>query len=238
MKNQLRENLKQVKHFQNHPQMRPFIGDDYGKTYKKLLIVAESHYISDCDENSNPRDINEYENTFMNWYDLKESDLKDYDVKWTHTSNIISKSNLINDNNPSCHKIFSNIHSALQSSRLNNLKENERMFNHIAYMNFFQRPAKDRDTINPSNKDIKIANDTLFEVVEILKPDFIFIVSSKAWNNIDTDKFKNYKFGHSSHPNSKWWNRQCKSYTNLYKKDKLTGRESFVDFVAYHEIFK
>ena len=138
MKIQLRENLKQIKHYQNHPQMRPFIGEDYGKIYKKLLIVAESHYISDSDENSNLRDPQEYENTIKNWYDLKESDLKKYDIEWTHTSNIITYSNLINDNNPSCHKIFSNINSAIQNNSLTKLGKNERMFNHIVYMNFFQ----------------------------------------------------------------------------------------------------
>lgn len=238
MKNQLRENLKQVKHYQNHPQMRPFIGDNYGETYKKLLIVAESHYISNCDENSIPRDSDEYSNTLKNWYDIKMTDLKDYDIKWTNTSNIIYYSNLIDDKNPQCHKIHSNINSVLKGSKISKQNSDDKLFKHIAFMNFFQKPARDRDSINPINKDIEIANETLFEVAEILKPDFIFIVSSKAYDYLDKGKFKNYTIGHSSHPNSPSWNKKCKKYTNVNKRDELSGRESFADFVTFHEIFK
>jgi hypothetical protein len=237
----IKEKLLQIKHYQKHPQMIPFIGDDYGKKYKKLLVVAESHYISNCDENSKPRDPQEYENTIKNWYDLNCKQLKFYDIESTNTSELIYKTNLINDNdnNHIIHKLYSTINGAIQDNPLTKLNEGEKLFKHIAFMNFYQRPADtDGGSVIPIDEDNKFANDNLYEVVQILKPDCITILSSLVCDNLETEKFSKYSIGYSCHPVSPWWNIECSKYTNVLNKEKLTGRESFVDFVTYHEIFK
>jgi len=235
----IKNQLENIKHYKNHPQMIPFIGDNYGETYKKLLIVAESHYISDKDEHSILRDSKEYENTIKNWYNLNWKQLKVYDIESTNTTEIISKTNLVNDNNPSPHIAYSNINSAIQDNPLTKLKNGKKLFKHIAFMNFYQRPADtDGGSVMPIDEDNKFANNNLFEVIQILKPDFITILSSLVCNNLETEKFSNYIIGCSCHPISRWWNRRCSKYTNVFNKEKLNGKESFADFVVFHEIFK
>ena len=54
--------FQEIKHYQNHPQMMPFVGKDYGK-FKKLLILAESHYLEDVDR--------EYD-IAKDWYTLND----------------------------------------------------------------------------------------------------------------------------------------------------------------------
>jgi hypothetical protein len=39
--------LLAIPHYQKHPQMRPFVGKKFGNK-KKLLIIAESHFLDDC----------------------------------------------------------------------------------------------------------------------------------------------------------------------------------------------
>jgi hypothetical protein len=109
----------------------------------------------------------------------------------------------------------------------------------IAFMNFFQRPAfESGESISYNNEDVKIANETLNGVVDIIKADYLFFLSSKAWKSFDKELLKEKVVGHSCHPTCQWWNMESKTYTKPNRKERITGKESFQYFVRKNKIFK
>lgn len=224
---QFDEKLLKVEHFTNHPQMIPFVGSSYFINNPRLLIIAESHYVKDLSDD-----------LITNWYKIKSGVLNKDQRGWTSTSDIVNGSKMKNKYPEKGHTIFKNIEDAIIATGLKP-DYNDNMLKFISYMNFFQRPATKRgESINASDHDKKIANQTVSKVIEILEPDFIFFVSSKAWSAFEKNLFKKPIVGHSCHPTCNWWNRKSKSYTNPFKKKSVTGKESFMDFIIKNEIFK
>ena len=61
----------------------------------------------------------------------------------------------------------------------------EHIFSTIAFMNFFQRPAgKEGESIIPNEdgSDLEIAHSTLYNVTQVIKPDYIFFCTKKGFN--------------------------------------------------------
>ena len=56
------EQLQTLVHYQNYPEMLPFIGTNYDSHEKKLLIIGESHYL--------PKDTLV---DVMKWYEMDSS---------------------------------------------------------------------------------------------------------------------------------------------------------------------
>jgi hypothetical protein len=228
--NKFDQELKSIKHFQNHPQMIPFIGNQWGKKHKKILIVAESHYIEN-------RNIDVYREIVNNWYDTHYSKLSENDKIWTSTADIIDNSKYLEGGESNGHRIYLHLDKALIESGLDRIN-NEKMFQYVSFMNFFQRPAdSESESIIVNQKDQQIANETLKEVINVIKPEFVFFVSSNAWEFYDKSIFDKTKTGHSCHPISKWWNRKASCYTDVNNLGKLTGKESFVNFIKKNQVF-
>jgi hypothetical protein len=108
-------------------------------------------------------------------------------------------------------------------------------------MNFFQRPAeKTGASINQQKVDIDISNETVSQVINVLKPDFLFFVSSKAWDCFNKDWHKELiasnRVGHSCHPASPNWNMPSMKYS-IDKVTPLTGKQAFMQFISQNEIF-
>ncbi len=214
-------------HYSSHPQMIPFVGQFWNIMPKKLLVLGESHYL--------PKDSDK--NIIENWYSINDSNLSALEKCYTNTAEMINEAGHFQKYKYKGHGIWKNIELAILESGFRP-SDTSNMFKYISFMNFFQRPAMiNGESIIPNEQDLIMANKTLDYVISILKPDFIFFTTSKSWYRFNKDLFDINFVGHSSHPTSKWWNRKCKSYTNLYLRDNLTGKESFVDFIKYNGIF-
>ena len=217
-------------HYENHYQMKPFIGK-YWNDSKKMLVIGESHYLPpDLDKNL----INDL---IMNWYEIsidyeyiendgkKEIGIKLYQM--TDTASVVDNQSL---------GIFKNIDKAIRETGFNPI---EGVFCYIAYMNFYQRPAENRKSINPSPYDVKMANETLKFVIDIIKPNYLFFVSSKSWSDYDKKIFNEQNVGHSAHPSRNWcYNMESPDFSKYFSKEIVTAKESFMDFIKYHKIFE
>jgi len=226
----------EIEHFKKHSQIMPFVGKSWGKT-GKLLVIGESHYLDDNDENASKRK-NKW--IWKNWYDITSEDLTETQLGWTSTAKMINEA-ITKDEYHLGWGIWRNIKNAILKTGFNpDANNTSKILRFIAFMNFFQRPALETgETISHDEKDIRIANETLNEVVGIIKPDYLFFVSSKAWEEFDNEVLLNEKvIGHSCHPTSPWWNIESAKYTKPNRKEKIKGEESFQYFVKKNKIFE
>lgn len=226
--------LLRISHYKQHPQMIPFVGKDWDKT-RKILVIGESHYLDDNDDETTKRGNR---NIWENWYKISSKKLTDTQLSWTSTALLINEAIETNHFYPGW-GIWKNIKDAIIESGFNpNAENTSKALCYIAYMNFFQRPAlKSGESITSDENDIKIANNTLSNVVDIIKANYIFFVSSKAWESFNKELFNDKEIGHSCHPTSKWWNMESKKYTKPKGREKITGKESFKYFIKNNIIF-
>ena len=102
------------------------------------------------------------------------------------------------------------------------------MFQYIAFMNFFQQPAeRTGKSIKVTERDREVANSTLRDVMRVIEPDFLFFVSSRAWQYYAKDLLQRDRVGHSCHPTSSWWNRKSGKYTRPQGVKTISGKDSF-----------
>lgn len=225
------ENLKtSLDHFRNYPQMLPYIGNKWGEN-KKILFLAESHFIPGVDINAIYPEI-EFE---KNWYTLNESYfnghvyLKDY----INTRRVIEQSDDVKNNNYSTSLIvYYNIKSELKTY-LNGLKNEELVFPYFSIYNYFQRPSFiEGDTIQNTPEDDQVAFETLKVVANNINPEAIIFVSRKAFDSFNNirrqtkdETFNNSRIERVPHAGSAWWNKVSDVYGGK------TGREHFIDVI-------
>jgi hypothetical protein len=203
--------FKEIEHFAQHPHALPFVGKDYGKG-QKILILGESHYL---DPESNPETIN-------NWYSLSSNDLNEENLIWTNTSLIVNNTNFKSKG----HLIYKNVHYSLINCGVAG------GLSSISYMNFFQRPADSTgNSISVNQNDTIMANNVLKQVLDILSPDYLYFVSSKSYNHFDKGLFPTHKTGHGPHPACPWWNKKSANFTKPDNVPAITGKESFQYFI-------
>ena len=158
------ELIKQVSHYQNIYQLMPFIGKEWGNQKKKILLVAESHYLP-------PK--SQIKNTAVTWYSLDASILSPTENKYLNTRLVIKQ--FVENKSSRAYTIFRNLKSVL------NLSDSLEDF---AYCNYFQRPAeKTGDSINVHEIDESIAYKTLVSIATITQPDAIIFCSKKAYRS-------------------------------------------------------
>jgi len=232
--------LLEHNHYKNHPQMLPFVGNNYG-VLKKLLIVGESHYLHN--KNSELTDI--FSDIIKNWYSISQ----DYILTKVNEKigkDIVSCTNTranLNAFITACrtlpaYTIYKNVSDVAKQNTFFKINKDE-PFTYMAFMNFFQRPAElTGEKLIPNKTDVEIAINVFFHVLNIIRPDNIFIVSSNAWHFLNSSKFDNVIIGHSCHPGCSYWNRKVKGYTKYPPKIKVTGKESFNDFLIENKIFE
>jgi hypothetical protein len=165
------------------------------------------------------------------WYFLKKEKLNEDQVNNTSSENIIN--NGLNGNFGK-NRIFSEINNAIKDV------DYELDITYFAFMNFYQRPAIEKHEIF-DKKDDSVANKTINEVIKILIPDYVFFLSSTAWDrlNIEYDNkilmniFDNKKIGHSCHPTNNWWTRESNANSIFIgsENEKNTGKMAFKKFL-------
>jgi hypothetical protein len=212
--------LDMIKHYQNYPEMRPWIGCNYAQARIKLLLVGESHYL----------EINStYHHDPIAWYEGMTISDKD-DWGWVKTRNIIL--NGIKTNWKSHSKaIYKNTEKALFESNFFD-KKPVTAYTDVGFMNFFQRPAEvSGKSIKVSEIDAMISNNVFQDVVSVISPDIVIFTSSLAFNcakggnSLSFLQDKKIKYIRTPHPGMPWWNRVSKAYKNK------TGRDHFIHFV-------
>jgi hypothetical protein len=215
------EILKENSHLKIHQEMLPYIGPNYDK--HKILLISESHYV--------PKGLNILNDD--EWYNPKDiKALTDSIEDNTHTRYIAEKIYV-----GKTHPLFTNINSALKKS---NLKTE---FNHVAWYNFYQKPAGTHNTINANEKDDLVAIDVFNKITNTITPSVIIFLSVKSFNLMypkltyskESESYfltekPNIKVDYVAHPNSAWWNRQSKRYGNSINSTR-TGHDKFIDLI-------
>jgi hypothetical protein len=158
--------LAELERFNKMPQMIPWVGENYGINYKKLLLIGESHYLSYASK---------IQLDAEKWYSSISKDLHDTEIAMTFTRKVLSE-------NFKQNSIWRNTAGKFKKvyPEINQKKEN--IFVNFAFYNYFQRPAEEQGkSINVLDKDKEEANKTFLHVIDVLEPDIIIFTSSKAW---------------------------------------------------------
>jgi ribosome-associated toxin RatA of RatAB toxin-antitoxin module len=159
--------FKTIPHYRNYPQMIPWVGKEYGlNRNKRILVVGESHYLPEKSV------IHMKSRT---WYSSNEEKLNEDEKEWTFTVGIISGQFYEHRS----HWIFKNIEEAIRDTGFNP-KMNEHMFRHIAYYNYFQRPAIEGLSLVPDDIDLRNSAEVFWSIIRIIKPGYICFVSKLA----------------------------------------------------------
>ncbi|WP_375749996.1 hypothetical protein [Vibrio sp. HN007] len=228
---ELLELLALYSHFKKYPRLTPWVGSKY-PSGKKILIIGESHYL--------PEGVT-YHHDIERWYAGNEEDLKNdvqssciheddklNGIKYISTSGILRarSTDMPKEKRKKFsakgHAIYRNIFSSLNSVCFQ--KDNYLdTIDHVAYYNYFQRPAeKTGGSINVTKMDKEVAEATLKYLLQSLKPDLVVVVSKKVGKAIKPH-LSEHKHIVTAHPASVWWNRKTKKGT--------TGKSSFCQFL-------
>jgi len=221
---------------EQYPEMKSFVGRNYvSNGHKKLLIVGESHYLPD------------YSTVHLDaskWY-CGDSSLLDSDEKyWINTARLIEWSThefFIKDG----WAMFHQIHNVLKESGLKSKSlsgHNEFIFDEVAYMNYFKRPANKgnslKEIFNPVDQEI--AYQVFCDTVIKLKPDLLIIASRFVNEKVEEEKVWKFlekmdcPYCHTPHPTSAWWNR----HLNWKSFEGRTGKEQFIHFLVTHNFLR
>jgi hypothetical protein len=207
--------LQEIDHYKSYPNMKPFIGEQYeAPNHRKLLLIGESFYF--------PKSTSIHLNADT-WYSGKQSDLtKEASSEqesplmfWINCRGLLQCSWKAPG-----HKIYSELNNRLKEVLPTS---DQRAVSNIAYMNAFQRPAIEKDSIKNSIKDIdiEVAIKTINDVLKIIKPEIVIFVSKFSWDTLKSkltyDKSKT-ELHFVCHPatGGLWWNK--KNYKNGKQK--------------------
>ncbi|KXS53750.1 MAG: Uncharacterized protein AWU57_1868 [Marinobacter sp. T13-3] len=201
------DQLDTIEIYKRYPLLKPFVGSDYGHNGPRILLIAESHYLPP--ESTVHRDP-------ASWYEGHEDVLTPEEQKWMRTRRILNKP--LKGWKAKGHTIYRNIESALLKA---GLPANDSVFRQIAFMNAFQRPAKTGDTIKQKKQDVEVAVETINQVIDVLQPDHIVFVSTKAKRTVG--KYISQGSVGVHHPACAWWNR---------KQNGLNSKQRFINHIS------
>lgn len=223
--------LANLNHYINYPRLIPWVGSKY-LSGKRVLVIAESHYL--------PEGVT-YHHDVERWYSGNEQSLiqhiaenctieseKKNGINYINTSGIlrVRSNDMLSEKrrkfSSKGHAIYRNIFSTLNSSAFNYTNYLDAI-DHVAYYNYFQRPAElSGDSIKVTSQDKVIAESTLKHVIETLNPELILVVSSKV-GKVIKPLLSDYNHVITAHPASPWWNRATKK--------GVTGKQCFSEFL-------
>lgn len=218
--------LKEELHFKIHEEMLPYIGPKYLEN--KILLISESHFVP-----INTRIPNDEE-----WYNPKDLNILLNEIEYNSFTREIIEKFFDGKNKP--HRLFLNLDSALKKSNLSLGLE------YVAWYNYFQKPAFNKDSINATETDYKIAEKVFEKIIKTIEPNIIIITSVKSFENIfsnlkwdETQRVYFYKSFKSKiefvcHPNSIWWYRKSKKYYDKIKNENRSGLQKFIDTINYN----
>ncbi len=206
-------------HLQHFPCMQPWIGSRYrDPRYKRLLVVGESHYLAN--ESTIHHDPDR-------WYRSSQDDLSEKKIAWASTVGNVTGEWY------RAHTIY----RAIQDETARILRESGVTpdafpLNHVAYCNYFLRPAPVAGGSmegNVAGRDAEVAEQVLRWFVRCHRPELLIFTSRFAGRCAES-AVRGYRIPYVStpHPGSRWWNTVSRSYGNR------RGRDLFSDFLGGH----
>ena len=203
-------------HLQRFPCMRPWIGSRYrDRLHPRLLVIGESHYLPD--QSTIHRDP-------ARWYRSSQDDLSEEEVRWANTAGNITGRWFRG------HTIYREIRNAIaRILQEGGVTPDDFPLNHLAYCNYFLRPAPQAGGSmegNEDRQDVAVAEQVLCWFILRHRPQLVILTSRFAGRYAE-DIVRGYGLPCLStpHPGSRWWNTAARSYGNL------TGRDLFHRFL-------
>jgi hypothetical protein len=94
-------------------------------------------------------------------------------------------------------------------------------------------------SIKPTELDVKVAHDTMFELIQVLQPNLVLFVSKKAYKTAKSSGLFDIVSSHHNftpHPCSPHWNRSAKNYGKLFNKNlgPMSGKQRFIEIINHH----
>ena len=206
-------------HLRRFPCMQPWIGSRYrDPRHKRLLVVGESHYLPN--ESTIHHDPDR-------WYRSSQDDLSEKEIAWASTVGNITGEWY------RAHTIY----RAIQDETARILRESGVTpdafpLNHVAYCNYFLRPAPVAGGSmegNVAGRDAEVAEQVLRWFVRCHRPELLIFTSRFAGRCAESG-VRGYRIPYVStpHPGSRWWNTVSRSYGNRRAGDL------FSDFLRDH----
>jgi hypothetical protein len=204
-----------IQFFERYPMMAPYVGKDFHHASSPaILMIGESFYLNEDTAHRRSPEA---------WYSGSSANLTDYEITYIHNHNLIVNSRAGNFK-VRAHSIFKN--PFLEINRCGPVyADYKRVADHIAFHNFFLRPAVDGDSLvnELSSMDLQLANEVFLAVCEQLKPTVLVFVSVLAFNCCKVKPA--IPMIVTPHPGCRWWNQKAAKYGNR------NGREVLGDFI-------
>ena len=206
-------------HLRRFPCMRPWIGSRYrDERHKRLLVIGESHYLPP--ESTIHHDPDR-------WYRSSQADLSEEEVRWASTiGNITGRWTR-------AHRIYRAIQDEISRIlREHGITPDPFPLNHIAYCNYFLRPAPTAGGSmegNECQQDLDAAQKVLRWFILNHCPE-LAIVTSRFAGRLGANALRESGVPcvTAPHPGTRWWNTVSRSYGNV------RGRDLFCTFLRNH----
>ena len=191
-------------HLRRFPCMQPWIGSRYlDERHKRLLVIGESHYLP-------PESTIHHDPA--RWYRSIQDDLSDEEVRWASTiGNITGRWYR-------AHRIYRAIQDEIARDPAGKRRSQPDAFplNHIAYCNYFLRPAPTAGGSmqgNECEQDLDVAEEVLRWFILSHHPELV-IVTSRFAGRCAEDALRESRIPHvrTPHPGTRWWNTATRSY--------------------------
>lgn len=203
-------------HLRRFPCMQPWIGSRYRDPHhKRLLVVGESHYLPPASTIHHDPD---------RWYRGSQADLSEEEVRWA------SSVGNITGHWTRAHRIYRAVQEEIaRALRESGVTPDAFPLNHIAYCNYFLRPAPVAGGSmqgNECRQDLEAAEEVLGWFLLSHRPD-LAIVTSRFAGRFAEGVFRRYGIPCTStpHPSAPSWNTPSRSCGNA------RGRELFFSFL-------
>lgn len=214
-------------HLRRFPCMSPWLGNRYQDGhYKRLLVMGESHYLPEGSTIHHDPRI---------WYGSRQEELSDQERDWVDVACNLTIKERERDKKYKAGRIYVEISKVVKKILTENnvsLDEKEFPLDHVAYFNYFQRPARGK-SIKPylDQQDREVAKDVLRWFIECYKPELVVTASRFAGGYArGIVEECNLPFESAPQPISPAWNTPFYEY----RDHRVTGKELFHNFLNDH----
>ena len=200
-------------HLQRFPCMQPWIGSRYrDHRHKRLLVAGESHFLPN--ESTIHHDPERC-------YRSSQHELSEEEVRWVSTSGNITGRWY------RAHRIYREIQGEVaRTLQESGLTPDRFPLHHIAYCNYFLRPAPVAGGSMEGNvapQDVAVAEQVLRWFIVSHRPQLVIVTSRFAGRYAEEMvPGCGIAFVSTPHPGSRWWNTPSRSYGNLRGRDMFS----------------
>lgn len=155
-------------HLKEHSFFLPYVGKNYFENKNRVIIVGESHYLS--------QELNN-KITCEQWYNYDYQITDEIKNKYLNTRNVLNW--YPNQKTLKAYRIFYNLENTYRT-----VFNDVNLFKECVYLNYFQRPAESTgDSIRVNLMDREVAYDNFKCVIQLLEPNKVIFVSKLAYKN-------------------------------------------------------